>query len=100
MSFGIAEGLTLLGAVGKFLNPQQQAPQKASLDRDEFMSMFQEAMSKYGQTGTSTVPVDDATAQDKLEMLFSFLDTNQDGAVSKGEFNELQSMITSGKLRV
>ncbi len=99
MTFGIVEGLSLLGTVGKILNPQTtttQATQSTSLDKSDFMEMFQEAMEKYDK-GNS---VDEETAKDKLEMLFSYLDSNQDGSLSKGEFANLTSMITSGKLKV
>ena len=97
MPFGIVEGLSLLGTVGKLLSPQTTPqPQTTSLDRNEFMDLFQEAMEKYDE-GT---PVDEKTAKDKLELLFNYLDTNQDGSVSKSEFSNLASMITSGKLKV
>ncbi|MDX9703851.1 MAG: EF-hand domain-containing protein [Candidatus Auribacterota bacterium] len=99
MSFGILEGISLLGTVGKILNPQAaagQTVQKTSIDRNEFMSLFQEAMSKYDEKNT----VDEATAKDKLEMLFNYLDSNQDGTVSKSEFSNLASLVTEGNLKI
>ncbi|MEW6534460.1 MAG: hypothetical protein AB1454_02430 [Candidatus Auribacterota bacterium] len=90
MSFGFTEILGLAGSVSQFLAngaKQSAQAQTTQIDKNQFMSLFQEAMQKYGDSST------DAESLAKIPNLFALLDTNQDGMLSKSEFQVLQQAL-------
>lgn len=101
MPFGIMEAIGLVGSIANALNPQ--APATASteatsnaLTKKDFKSMFMEAMNEYD----SGKPQTEEDIKEKLNLLFSFLDTNKDGSVSKNEFDQLRTLLNNGNLRL
>lgn len=91
MSFGILEAIGMVGNVAQLLNPNQSTAQAqpAQLDREQFMSLFNEAMNKYKSQSSE----ESEDLEEKLPEIFALLDTNKDGTLSKSEFEQLAPML-------
>jgi len=101
MSFGFMDAIGLVGSVANVLNPQAaaartQATQPAALTKDDFKSMIAEAIGDF----KSPESLSEEEIQEKLGLLFTFMDTNKDGSVSKNEFDQLRALLNNGNLRL
>ena len=92
MGFGIMDMIGLVGSVANSLSNQSTATTQSTqtaLTKDDFKSMFLEAMNEYD----SASPQTDEEMKEKLNLLFTYIDTNKDGAISKDEFSHLKGLL-------
>lgn len=96
---GILEGIGVIGALQKVLTPQQTTTPVYTtppgyIDKEQFKEVFKEAMeeAKSSETGSATTATAKNEFQD-LSKLFTYLDVNKDGLLSKDEFGKLDDLM-------
>ena len=96
MAFGFMDAIGLVGSIANAINPPSTATStqtaQTALSKDDFKSMIADAIKEQ----TTPQSFTEEEIQEKLSLLFSFMDTNQDGSVSKNEFDQLRALLNNG----